>query len=64
MKRNARGRILAWILTFMLVFTYMPQIAFATEAVTPNTATEATEVHDHDHDHEAEAADQDVAEKG
>ena len=54
MKGNVKGRILAWVLTIMMVVSYMPQIAFATDtAVTPNTAqTEAT----HDHDHEATTA--------
>ena len=56
MKNNVKGRILAWVLTVMLVFTYMPQIAFATDtAVTPEPAAEEV-VHDHEHEDDAQAA--------
>ena len=54
MKTGIKGRILAWILTIMMVVTYTPQIAFATDAVTPTTETtvseETSDTHDKAHE--------------
>lgn len=48
MKKNAKKRFLSWIIAFLMVFTYMPAMAYATEtdnvdAAVPAAASAGTE---------------------
>ena len=60
MKISMKWRILAWVLTIMMVVSYTPQIAFATDtAVEPTTVVEETHEHAEgevcEQEHEGEA---------